>query len=225
MPAAATRRAQRSKTTRPKPSTISIKETLFHLEYDYHGQIQVPDRWVEGTGYCRKRVSSRQSLPLTLHDQSISWDRPQNPFPCYSSNICKPLGPASQAAAFCSSGSNDGQHVWCFACLQDFWLHNRQATSANRGLGRRWLPTHASIAMAYGKWHLVDSTQDAVSRDLSCTTRKSVWHNNEHKIRSPCRTCRPTGKERRPYKAHVDTSDVACGSGLDCFFVHREAGM
>ena len=67
----------------------------------------------------------------------------------------------------------------------------------------------------------VDSTQDAASRDLSCTTHKSVWHNNQHKIRSPCRTFRPTGKERWPYKAHVDTSDVACGSdGLDCCFVY-----
>jgi hypothetical protein len=101
-----------------------------------------------------------------------------------------------------------------------------QATSANRDLGRRRLPAHASIAMACGKWHLVDSTQDAASRDLSCTTHKSVWYNNQHKIRSPCRTFRPTDKERRPYKAHVDTSDVACGSeGLDCCFVHREAGM
>jgi hypothetical protein len=83
-----------------------------------------------------------------------------------------------------------------------------QPTSANGDLGRRRLPTPASIAMAYGKWQLVDSTRDAASRNLSCTTQKSVWQNNERTRRSGGR---PMGKKRRPYQTLADTRDVACG--------------
>jgi hypothetical protein len=137
MPAAATRTHNAIRRPEPEFQSLPSRRGCFTLIMITTDSYRVPHRWVEGTGHCRKGVGGmgrRQSLPLTSHDQSISWDRPQNPLPCYSSNICKPLGPASQTAAVCSGGSDDGQHVWCFACLQKFWLDKRQAPTAIWGV-------------------------------------------------------------------------------------------